>query len=55
MDHEAKAAPEYETPEVKDYGDLQDLTNATLTGGFSDVPFGSPLSEPHQMDDPAFS
>lgn len=38
-----KIASEYEKPEVKDYGDLRELTRAQITGTQTDVPFGTPV------------
>jgi hypothetical protein len=32
----------YERPEVKEYGDLRELTAASLNGTRTDVPSGSP-------------
>jgi hypothetical protein len=34
---------EYEKPEVRDYGDLKELTAATSTGTHTDVPSGTPV------------
>ena len=45
MENEVKITPEYEKPEVKDYGDLQELTNATISGIHVDVPMGSLVSD----------
>lgn len=45
MEHEEKLVPEYEKPEVKDYGDLQELTNATASGIHVDLPIGSLVAD----------
>jgi hypothetical protein len=34
---------EYESPEIRDYGDLKELTAATNTGTHTDVPSGFPV------------
>jgi hypothetical protein len=34
---------EYEKPEVKDYGDLRDLTGTMFGGAQLDVPKGTPV------------
>jgi hypothetical protein len=34
---------EYEKPEVKDYGDLRELTTTAPTGTHTDVPIGTPV------------
>ena len=36
-------ASEYTKPEVKDYGDLRELTAANTTGTKTDVPKGTPV------------
>jgi hypothetical protein len=36
-------APEYSKPTVSDYGDLQELTAASVTGSQTDVPKGTPV------------
>jgi hypothetical protein len=33
----------YEKPEVKDYGDLRELTQTHSTGTQTDVPLGTPI------------
>jgi hypothetical protein len=39
MEHDKKkVAPEYTKPEVKDYGDLRELTAALARGTHTDVP-----------------
>jgi hypothetical protein len=38
-----KAAIEYEKPEVKDYGDMQELTASQTSGSHLDVPKGTPV------------
>ena len=38
-----KAAVEYEKPEVKDYGDMSELTATNSGGRHSDVPKGTPV------------
>ena len=38
-----KTAVEYEKPEVKDYGDLRELTATQQTGHHTDVPKGFPV------------
>jgi hypothetical protein len=35
---------EYEQPEIRDYGDLKELTAATSSGTHTDVPSGTPTS-----------
>jgi hypothetical protein len=35
--------PKYEKPEVKDYGDLRELTQIQTTGTQTDVPKGTPV------------
>ena len=40
---EKKSAVEYEKPEVKDYGDLRELTATHITGSATDVPKGTPV------------
>lgn len=42
MDRE-KAQVEYEKPEVKDYGDLRELTETNPDGTHTDVPIGTPV------------
>jgi hypothetical protein len=37
------SAVEYEKPEVKDYGDLRELTATQVTGSQTDVPKGTPV------------
>ncbi len=37
-----RVKPEYTKPEVRDYGQLQQLTAANLHGTITDVPKGSP-------------
>lgn len=36
-------AVEYEKPEVKDYGDLRELTTTRVIGSQTDVPKGTPV------------
>jgi hypothetical protein len=46
MEHENTTRPEvakYQTPMIKDHGDLRDLTNASKTGTKTDVPLGTPV------------
>jgi hypothetical protein len=38
-----KTAVEYEKPEVKDYGDLRELTATAPAGHHTDVPKGTPV------------
>ena len=38
-----KSLTGYEKPEVKDYGDLRELTAAQNKGTKTDVPFGTPV------------
>ena len=38
-----KIAVDYEKPEVKDYGDLRELTATAPTGNQTDVPKGTPV------------
>jgi hypothetical protein len=40
MDRDKKL--EYVKPEVKDYGDLRELTASTVSSGATDVPKGTP-------------
>jgi hypothetical protein len=40
---EKKGTVEYEKPEVKDYGDLRELTATAPTGNQTDVPKGTPV------------
>jgi hypothetical protein len=42
MDQE-RNGPEYEKPEIRDYGDLRELTQTQKTGTQTDVPFGTPV------------
>ena len=42
MDNETTAV-EYEKPEVKDYGDLRELTATQAKGTKTDVPLGTPV------------
>ena len=37
-----KTKPEYTKPEIRDYGELRELTAANAHGGHTDVPKGSP-------------
>jgi hypothetical protein len=37
-----KIVPEYEKPEIKDYGDLRELTASAKTAGVTDVPRRTP-------------
>jgi hypothetical protein len=37
------AVPEYEKPQISDYGDLKDLTAGMQTGTHTDVPLGTPV------------
>ena len=37
-----KFVPVYEKPEIKDYGDLRELTAASKTAGIVDSPKGTP-------------
>jgi hypothetical protein len=41
---EQEAAVEYTKPEVRDYGDLGELTAFLSTGPLTDVPLGQPAS-----------
>lgn len=41
MENEQKE-PKYEKPEIKDYGDLRELTQIQATGTHTDVPKGFP-------------
>jgi hypothetical protein len=41
-DKTAKTAVEYEKPEIKDYGDLRELTATGGGGAHFDIPKGSP-------------
>jgi hypothetical protein len=34
---------DYEKPEIRDYGDLKDLTEQLRTGTHTDVPLGTPV------------
>jgi hypothetical protein len=34
--------PEYKKPEIRDYGELRELTAANASGTITDVPKGSP-------------
>jgi hypothetical protein len=43
MDEKRIDAPEYEKPEVVDYGDLRELTQGTPTGTQTDVPLSTPV------------
>jgi hypothetical protein len=36
-----KASPEYKKPQIRDYGELRQLTAANATGAHTDVPKGS--------------
>jgi hypothetical protein len=40
--HTSDRPAEYVMPEVRDYGDLRELTAARPTGGHTDVPLGTP-------------
>jgi hypothetical protein len=42
MDDKRIDAPEYEKPEVVDYGDLRELTQTQSSGTQTDVPLGTP-------------
>jgi hypothetical protein len=42
MEQEQKGR-EYEKPEIKDYGDLRELTQTQATGTQTDVPKGTPI------------
>jgi hypothetical protein len=46
--------PDYETPKVTDYGDLQEITANNLVPQFIDVPQGTPIvgDGPVVGDDP---
>jgi hypothetical protein len=44
-----KIAVEYKKPEVKDYGDLRELTATQLTGHHTDVPKGHPSNPPFSI------
>ena len=45
MEHdEKKLALEYTKPEVKDYGDLRELTANLNHGAVTDVPLGGPAN-----------
>jgi hypothetical protein len=35
--------PEYRKPQIRDYGDLRQLTAAHVAGHITDVPRGAPL------------
>jgi hypothetical protein len=41
-DKTKKVVLEYEKPEIKDYGDLRELTSASVPGPLSDVPKSHP-------------
>ncbi|MEX0815876.1 MAG: lasso RiPP family leader peptide-containing protein [Gaiellales bacterium] len=43
MEERKDVAPAYEKPEVKDYGDLRELTATQATGTQTDVPKGTPV------------
>jgi hypothetical protein len=40
-----KTTVEYTKPQVRDYGELRELTAALITGSVTDVPMGAPA--PH--------
>lgn len=45
MDESQKPKPsEYTKPEIKDYGDLRELTAASASGSHTDVPKGFPAA-----------
>ena len=37
-----RGKPEYTKPEIRDYGELRELTAANASGAHTDVPKGSP-------------
>jgi hypothetical protein len=41
MEKQTEAAVDYEKPQIRDYGDLKDLTAASSTGSHTDVPLGT--------------
>jgi hypothetical protein len=41
--HESHRPAEYETPRIRDYGDLRELTATASTGTQTDVPKGTPV------------
>ena len=43
MEKSKEQPPVYEKPEVKDYGDLRELTQTSPTGTHTDVPIGMPV------------
>jgi hypothetical protein len=43
MEQTTHETPEYTKPEVKDYGDLRELTARNATGNQTDVPKGTPV------------
>jgi hypothetical protein len=43
MEQRTEASEEYVKPEVKDYGDLRELTATSTTGTKTDVPKGTPV------------
>ena len=45
--HEEEVRSEYAQPEVVDYGELRDLTAASVNGSTTDVPFGTSSPSHH--------
>ncbi len=43
MEHTRDVGPAYEKPQVKDYGDLRELTASNPSGTQTDVPIGTPV------------
>jgi hypothetical protein len=41
---ETKQPPEYKKPDIKDYGDLRELTATQQNRPFTDVPLGQPVA-----------
>jgi hypothetical protein len=39
----------YEKPEVRDYGDLRELTQIQAKGHHTDVPLGTPVNPPFSI------
>jgi hypothetical protein len=50
MSNDQKPGPQYEKPEVKDYGDLRELTRATFEGDTIDVPMFTPFGDGQVLD-----
>ena len=42
MEKSERNEVEYEKPEIKEYGDLRELTARRTTAGLTDVPSGTP-------------